>query len=339
MGAGGSKQETATENLQDKIVEEKRDDIGPTLIEKDEETRDIRKINRLTSPFVHELNAEILLVFKEDPNETEDQMILFPHETTSKLDKFTENYNNLKKEKEELDELIMKKQTKAINDLKTRIGNTKKQIIDAVTKNDTINTSHLTQVKSINTNLENVRDKFKNLINDYNPRGPVDIDELKDLWKKDIKFSQSIRDISTIDSAPVKIEIKTITDDKKKPEIQTKTDDKKKPEIQTKTDDKKETATQTGGKKKESEFKKDPLDYIFQDKDLKQIAKLWNIKYSKNLLSTLKIAFKYKNNSKLNNKEWKQLVTSLNIKLNKNTLNKPEIVQIVRKKLINVPKI
>jgi len=321
MGAGGSKQETATENLQDKMVKEKRDDI------KDEETLDIRRTNRLMSPFVHELNAEILLVFKEDPNETEDQMILFPHETTSKLDKFTENYNNLKKEKEELDELIMKKQTKAINDLKTRIGNTKKQIIDAVTKNDTINTSHLTQVKSINTNLENVRDKFKNLINDYNPRGPVDIDELKDLWKKDIKFSQSIRDISTIDSAPVKIEIKTITDDKKKPEIQTKTDDKK------------ETATQTGGKKKESEFKKDPLDYIFQDKDLKQIAKLWNIKYSKNLLSTLKIAFKYKNNSKLNNKEWKQLVTSLNIKLNKNTLNKPEIVQIVRKKLINVPKI
>ncbi len=86
-------------------------------------------------------------------------------------------------------------------------------------------------------------------------------------------------------------------------------------------------------------FEPDPLNYIFEGKNLKKIANLWNIKYSKNVLSTLKIAFKYKNGTQLNNKEWKQLISKLKIKLKTKNINTPEVVELVRNKLINIPRI
>tara|TARA_B100000586_G_C19754417_1_gene279298 strand:- start:218 stop:484 length:267 start_codon:yes stop_codon:yes gene_type:complete len=41
---------------------------------------------------IFDLTEKVLFIFDEDPNEVDDQMILFPHETTSKLDKFTKEY-------------------------------------------------------------------------------------------------------------------------------------------------------------------------------------------------------------------------------------------------------
>jgi hypothetical protein len=254
------------------------------------------------------LSEKILLAFQEDPNEAEDQMILFPHDTQSKLDKFTENYKKLEKEKNELDKLIMEKQTKAIDSLKKRVGLTKKQVAKMIIKADDKNTDHLTRVRKLTDNLEEMKNKFKGLITDYSPKGPIDLDEVKTKWKQE-----------QVDAAE---HIKTVAKAARTATPTTKI------EIQ---------SVKTGGKK--VEFKKDPLDYIFENHDLTKIAKLWNIKYSKNVLNDLKIAFKYKNGAELDNKEWKQLVTSLNIDTNKNSLNRPKTVKIVRKKLINVPKI
>jgi len=254
------------------------------------------------------LSEVILLAFQEDPNEAEDQMILFPHDTQSKLDKFTENYKKLEKEKNELDKLIMEKQTKAIDGLKKRVGLTKKQVAKMIIKADDKNTDHLKRVRKLTDNLEEMKNKFKGLITDYSPKGPVDLDEVKKKWKQEqVDAAEHIKTVAKAArtaTPTTKIEIKSV---------------------------------KVGGKK--VEFKKDPLDYIFENHDLTKIAKLWNIKYSKNVLNDLKIAFKYKNGAELDNKEWKQLVTSLNIDTNKNGLNKPKTVKIVRKKLINVPKI
>ena len=254
------------------------------------------------------LSEVILLAFQEDPNEAEDQMILFPHDTQSKLDKFTENYKKLEKEKNELDKLIMEKQTKAIDGLKKRVGLTKKQDAKMIIKADDKITDHLKRVRKLTDNLEEMKNKFKGVITDYSPKGPVDLDEVKKKWKQEqVDAAEHIKTVAKAarTSTPTtKIEIKSV---------------------------------KVGGKK--VEFKKDPLDYIFENHDLTKIAKLWNIKYSKNVLNDLKIAFKYKNGAELDNKEWKQLVTSLNIDTNKNGLNKPKTVKIVRKKLINVPKI
>ena len=110
------------------------------------------------------LSEVILLAFQEDPNEAEDQMILFPHDTQSKLDKFTENYKKLEKEKNELDKLIMEKQTKAIDGLKKRVGLTKKQVAKMIIKADDKNTDHLKRVRKLTDNLEEMKNKFKGLI-------------------------------------------------------------------------------------------------------------------------------------------------------------------------------
>jgi hypothetical protein len=257
--------------------------------------------------YIFNLDTTVVLLFNEDEHEIEDQLVLFPHETTSKLDKFTEHYEQLKKDRKEMDQLL-KKQQEAIKKAQKRAANTKNQIGTVVKKNVTEDMENTKKVKQIHENLEELSKKFGSLISDYRPKGNLGIEELKDLWKQDqVNAAKHIKTVANTASKQTPTEVK----------------------IEVKS---------AGGAKK-IEFKEDPLDYIFENKDLKEIAKLWNIQYSKNILPTLKIAFKYKNRSVLNNKEWKQLVSKLNIKFKTNDLNKPEIVELVKKKLINVPTI
>ena len=260
--------------------------------------------------YVFNLDTTVVLLFNEDEHEIEDQLVLFPHETTSKLDKFTEHYEQLKKDRKEMDQLL-KKQQEAIQKAQKRAANTKNQIGTVVKKNVTEDMENTKKVKQIHENLEELSKKFGSLISDYRPKGNLGIEELKDLWKQDqVNAAKHIKTVANTASKQTPTEVKI------------------------------EVKSAGGAKKFEfKEFKEDPLDYIFENKDLKEIAKLWNIQYSKNILPTLKIAFKYKNRSILNNKEWKQLVSKLNIKFKTNDLNKPEIVELVKKKLINVPTI
>ncbi len=278
---------------------------------------DVKTINQLDkflsgddikhTGYIFNLDTTVVLLFNEDEHEIEDQLVLFPHETTSKLDKFTEHYEQLKKDRKEMDQLL-KKQQEAIKKAQKRAANTKNQIGTVVKKNVTEDMENTKKVKQIHENLEELSKKFGSLISDYRPKGNLGIEELKDLWKQDqVNAAKHIKTVANTASKQTPTEVK----------------------IEVKS---------AGGAKK-IEFKEDPLDYIFENKDLKEIAKLWNIQYSKNILPTLKIAFKYKNRSVLNNKEWKQLVSKLNIKFKTNDLNKPEIVELVKKKLINVPTI
>jgi len=260
--------------------------------------------------YIFDLDRTVVLLFNEDEHEIEDQLVLFPHETTSKLDKFTEKYEQLKKDRKEMEKLF-KKQQEAFKKAQKRVANTKNQIGTIVKKNVTEDMVNTKKVKQIHENLEELSKKFGSLISDYRPKSNLGIDELKELWKQDqVNAAKHIKTVANQASKQTPTEVK----------IEVK------------------STPATGGAKK-IEFKEDPLDYIFENKDLKKIAKLWNIQYSNNILPTLKIAFKYKNRSVLNNKEWKQLVSKLNIKFKTNDLNKPEIVELVKKKLINVPTI
>ena len=73
----------------------------------------------------------------------------------------------------------MEKQTKAIDGLKKRVGLTKKQVAKMIIKADDKNTDHLKRVRKLTDNLEEMKNKFKGLITDYSPKGPVDLDEVK----------------------------------------------------------------------------------------------------------------------------------------------------------------
>ena len=81
--------------------------------------------------YVFNLDTTVVLLFNEDEHEIEDQLVLFPHETTSKLDKFTEHYEQLKKDRKEMDQLL-KKQQEAIQKAQKRAANTKHQIGNVV---------------------------------------------------------------------------------------------------------------------------------------------------------------------------------------------------------------
>jgi len=262
------------------------------------------------SGYIYNLKTPITILFKEEEHEIEDQLVLFPHETTSKLDKFTEQYEQLKKEKKEMDKLL-ELQSAAVNKIKRRQTQTKQQVNTVMKKNVSEDIQNTKKIKQIHKNLDELSKKFSSLTAQYGPKGNLGIDELKELWKQDqVNAAEHIKTVANAASKQTPTEVK----------IEVK-------------------STPAAGGAKKIEFKEDPLDYIFENKDLKEIAKLWNIQYSKNILPTLKIAFKYKNRSVLNNKEWKQLVSKLNIKFKTNDLNKPEIVELVKKKLINVPTI
>ena len=56
-------------------------------------------IDELISYYVHDLNTDILLVFNEDEDDVQDQILILPHEEGSIIGEYTKQYNQLKKDR------------------------------------------------------------------------------------------------------------------------------------------------------------------------------------------------------------------------------------------------
>ena len=115
MGLTASKQEQY--NISDKISKNNADTEG---IQQNE-----ANIDELISYYVHDLNTDILLVFNEDEDDIQDQILVLPHEEGSIIGEYTKQYNQLKKDREIMDKLIDKELEEIKNLKKEYLGQKK----------------------------------------------------------------------------------------------------------------------------------------------------------------------------------------------------------------------
>ena len=297
MGLTPSKPEQY--NISDKISQNNADTEGIQQEEAD--------IDELISYYVHDLNTDVLLIFNEDHDDIEDQILILPHEEGSIIGEYTKQYNLLKKDRDTMDKLI-NKELEEIKNLKKRISGTKEDITKIVINKEKKNKKNINDMETINKDLKIIKEQFANLINTYSPNASSNIleDKFKEKMLEDMKNLQEVTQpaakskvhvsISAPAPAPVPVTI--------------------------------------GGRKEE--FKEDPLDYVFEKymNNLKKLSKDWGIKYNKNeknTLKLLKIALKCKNNMKITSKEMK--ILAKNIGLSKTKTN----IETLKEKLPNVP--
>ena len=107
MGLTASKPEQY--NISDKISQNNANTEG---IQQED-----ANIDELISYYVHDLNTDVLLVFNEDEDDVQDQILILPHEEGSIIGEYTKQYNQLKKDRELMDKLI-DKELKEIKNLK-----------------------------------------------------------------------------------------------------------------------------------------------------------------------------------------------------------------------------
>ena len=294
-------------------------DISDKISQNNADTEKIQQneanIDELISYYVHDLNTDILLVFNEDEDDIQDQILVLPHEEGSIIGEYTKQYNLLKRDRNIMDKLI-NKELEEIKNLKKRISGTKEDITKIVVDKEKKNKKNINDMETINKDLKIIKDQFANLINTYSPNTSSSMleDKFKEKILEDMKKLQKVTQPATKSKVDVSISVPVPATEPTVPTV---------------------PAT-TGGSKSNEEFKEDPLDYVFEKymDNLKELSKYWGIKYNKNekkTLKLLKIALKCKNNMKITSKEMK--ILAKNIGLSKTKTN----IETLKEKLQNVP--
>ncbi len=282
-------------------------------------------VEEMISQYSYDLDTEVMLIFDEEEEDQQNQLIVFPHIEDTNLNAISDAYKKLQKDQEAL------KKNKQIADkevahLTTRIKNTKDQINQVFEEDLVKNKENLTKFGDINERFTNLKDKFSSLLSDYSIKKQTP-DNSKVEEEKKVEVEQKVE--QKVEQNP---NINTVIS----PVININATEKQ----ESSNDDMKDIATimkMGGGNIK---FKDDPFDYIFEKfskRELNKIGNDWNLsktnKYNKNeLINILKLMLKYKNNIKITKKELKLLATSIQVKRNNKGYNKNEI----KKKLINV---
>ena len=282
-------------------------------------------VEEMISQYSYDLDTEVMLIFDEEEEDQQNQLIVFPHIEDTNLNAISDAYKKLQKDQEAL------KKNKQIADkevahLTTRIKNTKDQINQVFEEDLVKNKENLTKFGDINERFTNLKDKFSSLLSDYSIKKQTP-DNSKVEEEKKVEVEQKVE--QKVEQNP---NINTVIS----PVININATEKQ----ESSNDNMKDIATimkMGGGNIK---FKDDPFDYIFEKfskRELNKIGNDWNLsktnKYNKNeLINILKLMLKYKNNIKITKKELKLLATSIQVKRNNKGYNKNEI----KKKLINV---
>ena len=296
-------------------------DISDKISQNNADTEKIQQneanIDELISYYVHDLNTDILLVFNEDEDDIQDQILVLPHEEGSIIGEYTKQYNLLKRDRNIMDKLI-NKELEEIKNLKKRISGTKEDITKIVVDKEKKNKKNINDMETINKDLKIIKDQFANLINTYSPNTSSSMleDKFKEKILEDMKKLQKVTQPATKSKVDVSISVPA-TEPTVPATVPT-------------------VPATTGGSKSKEEFKEDPLDYVFEKymDNLKELSKYWGIKYNKNekkTLKLLKIALKCKNNMKITSKEMK--ILAKNIGLSKTKTN----IETLKEKLQNVP--
>ena len=297
-------------------------DISDKISQNNADTEKIQQneanIDELISYYVHDLNTDILLVFNEDEDDIQVQILVLPHEEGSIIGEYTKQYNLLKRDRNIMDKLI-NKELEEIKNLKKRISGTKEDITKIVVDKEKKNKKNINDMETINKDLKIIKDQFANLINTYSPNTSSSMleDKFKEKILEDMKKLQKVTQPATKSKVDVSISVPVPAPATVPATVPT-------------------VPATTGGSKSNEEFKEDPLDYVFEKymDNLKELSKYWGIKYNKNekkTLKLLKIALKCKNNMKITSKEMK--ILAKNIGLSKTKTN----IETLKEKLQNVP--
>ena len=308
-------------------------DISDKISQNNADTEKIQQneanIDELISYYVHDLNTDILLVFNEDEDDIQDQILVLPHEEGSIIGEYTKQYNLLKRDRNIMDKLI-NKELEEIKNLKKRISGTKEDITKIVVDKEKKNKKNINDMETINKDLKIIKDQFANLINTYSPNTSSSMleDKFKEKILEDMKKLQKVTQPATKSKVDVSISVPVPATEPTVPAT-VPTLSATAPTVPT-------VPATTGGSKSNEEFKEDPLDYVFEKymDNLKELSKYWGIKYNKNekkTLKLLKIALKCKNNMKITSKEMK--ILAKNIGLSKTKTN----IETLKEKLQNVP--
>ena len=305
-------------------------DISDKISQNNADTEKIQQneanIDELISYYVHDLNTDILLVFNEDEDDIQDQILVLPHEEGSIIGEYTKQYNLLKRDRNIMDKLI-NKELEEIKNLKKRISGTKEDITKIVVDKEKKNKKNINDMETINKDLKIIKDQFANLINTYSPNTSSSMleDKFKEKILEDMKKLQKVTQPATKSKVDVSISVPVPATEPTVPAT-----------VPTLSATAPTVPATTGGSKSNEEFKEDPLDYVFEKymDNLKELSKYWGIKYNKNekkTLKLLKIALKCKNNMKITSKEMK--ILAKNIGLSKTKTN----IETLKEKLQNVP--
>ena len=310
-------------------------DISDKISQNNADTEKIQQneanIDELISYYVHDLNTDILLVFNEDEDDIQDQILVLPHEEGSIIGEYTKQYNLLKRDRNIMDKLI-NKELEEIKNLKKRISGTKEDITKIVVDKEKKNKKNINDMETINKDLKIIKDQFANLINTYSPNTSSSMleDKFKEKILEDMKKLQKVTQPATKSKVDVSISVPVpATVPATEPTVPATVPTVPATAVPT-------VPATTGGSKSNEEFKEDPLDYVFEKymDNLKELSKYWGIKYNKNekkTLKLLKIALKCKNNMKITSKEMK--ILAKNIGLSKTKTN----IETLKEKLQNVP--
>ena len=310
-------------------------DISDKISQNNADTEKIQQneanIDELISYYVHDLNTDILLVFNEDEDDIQDQILVLPHEEGSIIGEYTKQYNLLKRDRNIMDKLI-NKELEEIKNLKKRISGTKEDITKIVVDKEKKNKKNINDMETINKDLKIIKDQFANLINTYSPNTSSSMleDKFKEKILEDMKKLQKVTQPATKSKVDVSISVPAT-----EPTVPA-TEPTVPATVPTLSATAPTVPATTGGSKSNEEFKEDPLDYVFEKymDNLKELSKYWGIKYNKNekkTLKLLKIALKCKNNMKITSKEMK--ILAKNIGLSKTKTN----IETLKEKLQNVP--
>tara|TARA_B100001013_G_scaffold11757_1_gene7001 strand:- start:85 stop:1101 length:1017 start_codon:yes stop_codon:yes gene_type:complete len=324
-------------------------DISDKISQNNADTEKIQQneanIDELISYYVHDLNTDILLVFNEDEDDIQDQILVLPHEEGSIIGEYTKQYNLLKRDRNIMDKLI-NKELEEIKNLKKRISGTKEDITKIVVDKEKKNKKNINDMETINKDLKIIKDQFANLINTYSPNTSSSMleDKFKEKILEDMKKLQKVTqpatkskvDVSISVPVPATVPATVPTVPAPVPAPVPATEPTVPATVPTLSATAPTVPATTGGSKSNEEFKEDPLDYVFEKymDNLKELSKYWGIKYNKNekkTLKLLKIALKCKNNMKITSKEMK--ILAKNIGLSKTKTN----IETLKEKLQNVP--
>ena len=268
-------------------------------------------INNMLNMYSYDLNAEVMLIFDEDEEHQQNQLIVFPHIQDTNLNTINDAYTKLQEEQKELDK-NEKEAKNEVSNLTKRIQNTRQQIDGVFNEDLEKNKENITKFGDINNKLTKLKDNFSSLLSEYSiTRSPLDISEPEP--------TQSIQSIEQKTEQKTEQKIGNIGNPVINIQTNFKSSNKKDNSDEISIKDMINLTKIGGGNIK---FKDDPFDYIFEKfskRELNKIGNDWNLpktnKYNKDeLINILKLMLKYKNNTKMTKKELKLLSTSIQVK-------------------------
>ena len=123
-------------------------------------------VEEMISQYSYDLDTEVMLIFDEEEEDQQNQLIVFPHIEDTNLNAISDAYKKLQKDQEALKK---NKQiaNKEVAHLTTRIKNTKDQINQVFEEDLVKNKENLTKFGDINERFTNLKDKFSSLLSDY----------------------------------------------------------------------------------------------------------------------------------------------------------------------------